>query len=951
MNIGKKSTLFFFLLLIHSINSKELHVSISTNGNDLNNGSINLPFKSLDYAFTKLNENDTLFIHEGTYYISETIKIKSNCLITNYRNEKAVIKFLNKLNNWEPLGNDIWVSNFKDSIIQLFINDKPFFQASYPNIQENIYAIQNGAFSIAYPNKEIYIEGISKFSNLTNCNFLGIHGKKLVSINGKIISQKENLVTIQNNSFCWNEEHKAEYLDTGKTIIYGSKDFIDAENEWFWEKGKLYIKSKINPYGLSTEVRSKIYSMDLFESNNVKINGLTFFAGNLNLIDSKNCEIMDCKFLYPTPFFNFPDGFEKYNQLLNDSSTYYQLKPEEWSGKGLTISGNNNTIENCFIAHSWGDGLTIWGNNHNIINNDIYDCNWISNDCANLTINGSGHNISNNSIHFASRSLLIHRNLENSKIKFNELFNNGINCGDLGMTASYFTDGKNTEIAYNYLHDSKSIHKSHGIYLDNGNSNFSVHHNIINNCMIGIQLNKPAENIQLFNNSIYNSIYSMGSWAKDGSELSNVITFNNLTNSNYKTKFYNSFFGTKIDSNHVYFDNNIFIDPDNHNFNLKKYSYLIDKGIINEYTLPFKGKAPEPGAIESDSDPIEYGASLIIENEQHYPPKAPIKLKLTNNTPTSTILAWEYPFNYIDSFYLERKISGDTFKIIAKLPALTLIYNDSTQPPGEYRYRVKALNKYGISDPSNSVEIFNPKFENSLFLDAENNDINFGTTKSGDIIINNDNKDWIAFKQINFSENKYDACVVNMAVPCEQAWQEVQVRIDRPMGRMIGNYTTTSTGAWDKFEQRTFPIEPITGYHDIYIKFKGEAGIGSFDWFNLYNSNGTVRKTYPQATNNCPQERNTSRQIPITIYPNPSTEEVAVVIENIETSTITIKFANLNGVLWLNKTYTNQLPGTQEYYLHNEINIPQLEKGMYIIEITVAGKRVTQTKNYKFIIN
>ena len=314
------------------------------------------------------------------------------------------------------------------------------------------------------------------------------------------------------------------------------------------------------------------------------------------------------------------------------------------------------------------------------------------------------------------------------------------------------------------------------------------------------------------------------------------------------------------------------------------------------------------------------------------------------------MLAWEYPFNYIDSFYLERKISGDTFKIIAKLPALTLNYNDSNQPPGEYRYRVKALNKYGISDPSNSVEIFNPKYENSLFLDAENNDRNNGTNKSGDVITNNDNNDWICYKQVDYGTQNFDACIVNMAVPCEQAWQEIQLRIDRPMGRMIGNLTTTSTGGWDKFEQRTFPIEKIRGKHDTYIKFKGNQGLGTIDWFNLYNSQGNIKKQYPTDPI-CPQQRNTSRLIPITIYPNPSSEELAVAIENLETSDINIKFASTEGILLLDKTETKQQPGTQEYYLHNHINISSLTKGIYHLQITITGKRVTQTKNYKFIKN
>jgi hypothetical protein len=923
---------------------------LDIDGSDLNSGLHDFPFKNLEFALKKLKSNDTLTIHKGVYYLSSTQKIPDGCLIKNYQSEKVEIKFGFRSLEWVEIEKNIWKTKSTDSVLQVFINNKAYFQASFPTIQEDIYAVKSGNFAIAYPSKEIYIKDINQFSNIIGCKYLGIHGSGLVSLNGTITKHSNNTITIKNNAFCWDELYKKDYLDSGTAFIFGSKEFMDENGEWYWNNSELFLQLNANPNTEIIDIRTDYYAFDLSNNKNIIINGIHLFGGNINLINSSDCKVLNTNILYPTPFFTFPDGFEKYNQLFDDNNELYMLEPEKWNGKGITISGNNNTIENCFIAHSWGDGLTIWGNNHNIKNNEIYDCNWIANDCANITISGENHLIEFNTLHRSSRSLLIHRNISSSKISNNHLYNNGINCGDLGMTASYFTNGKNTEIAFNYLHDTKAKYKSHGIYLDNGNSNFNVHHNIVNNCLVGIQLNKPAEKINLYNNTIYNCTYSMGSWGPVGNEFNQILTYNNITNSKIKTKLYDTFYGTEINSNYVYLEDNIFQDPQNDNFQLRKYSYPIDKGITNEYTLPFKGKAPDLGAIESDSEPIEYGSSIIIENEQHYPPKAPLKLKLINNTPNTTVFTWEYPFNYIDSFYLERKISGDTFKIIAKLPSLTLNYNDSNQPPGEYRYRVKAVNKYGISEPSNSVEIFNPKFENSLFLDAENNDLQFGNSIAGDLVINSDHSDWICYKEIDFGIGIYDACLLNMAVPCEQAWQEVQIRIDRPMGRMIGNLITTNTGGWDKFEYRTIPIEKTTGKHDVYIRFEGEQGIGTFDWFNLFDSKGTVIESLPNA-NKCPKPKNPSRIIAVTIFPNPSSEEVSVSVENIEESIISIRLISTQGKTLLTMIEKNQLPGTQEFYLHDKMNISNLEKGLYFVEVTITGKRVIQSKSYKFMKN
>ncbi len=936
---------------------------VSNNGKENGLGTFEDPYNSIEKALINLNSGDTLYIRGGKYYEIINLKKKKfdkKTIIKNYNNEKVEILNLTILKNPKLVNNQLEYFSDKQ-ILDVFDNEKNQIIASYPNRKENKLDFNFGADAFAYNSGKIDINGSDKFDRAKTI-LCGIFGGKLISIADTIKSYSSYQNYLDSTFWFWKIK---EYTDSGKIFLLNNKDFLDDKNEWYYEKNQLfYIPENIeNPEFNELEVRTEKYILDLSYSTNISIIGLEFFAGKINIQNSKNIELNNCSIKYATPFFTFKNGFEKYSPLPNKNPTppeswkeegpdWENLNlPENWKGNGIEVSGENNVIENCYIAHTWGDGITVWGNNHVINNNIITDFNWIGNDCSGISISGIGHEVANNEISYGGRSLITHSYLMKSKIINNHIHHGGLICNDQGLTYAFWTDGKGTEIAYNYLHDNLGKKNHCGVYLDNWTYNFNIHHNIINNTGTGININKPNNNHTIYNNTLYNNTYSMGSWGPEGTTIQNVKTFNNITNTNKKERWnYDAFYGTKMDSNHIYFENNIFIDPENHNFSLKKYSYPIDKGITNEYTIPFNGKAPDLGARESNSEPIEYGASIIVENEQHYPPKAPLKLKLINNTPTTTVLAWEYPFNYIDSFYLERKISGDTFKIIAKLPALTLNYNDSNQPPGEYRYRVKAVNKYGLSDPSNSVEIFNPKYENSLFLDAENNDRNNGTNKSGDVITNNDNNDWICYKQVDYGTQNFDACIVNMAVPCEQAWQEIQLRIDRPMGRMIGNLTTTSTGGWDKFEQKTFPIEKISGKHDTYIKFKGNQGLGTIDWFNLYNSQGNIQKKYPTDPI-CPQQRNTSRLIPITVYPNPSSEELAVAIENLETSDINIKFASTEGILLLDKTETKQQPGTQEYYLHNHINIPSLTKGIYHLQITITGKRITQTKNYKFIKN
>ena len=107
------------------------------------------------------------------------------------------------------------------------------------------------------------------------------------------------------------------------------------------------------------------------------------------------------------------------------------------------------------------------------------------------------------------------------------------------------TDGGGTEIAYNVIHDVKTIpHYSpsfaNGIYLDDNSPNFLVHHNVVYNinspgyASTGIVLHtETSNNNQVYNNTIWNvqsdnlRDYDGGIQA-DGD--SNVKIYNNLIN-------------------------------------------------------------------------------------------------------------------------------------------------------------------------------------------------------------------------------------------------------------------------------------------------------------------------------------------------------------------------------------------------------------------------------------
>ncbi len=945
--------LIVFILIFLPLISFGNNYYVSKNGDDLNTGTINNPLKSINKALDLIKSGDTLTIREGTYLenliLNESI---SGIFITNYKNEKVIISpSINIYNNYKVVEykNNIVKINISDSILQLFINGDPRMKASFPTMNEEMFDLNKAANVYVSYNKKIQFGGINKFSNLIGSQFIGICSDNIVSIGGTITAVNNNEITVSDTGGYWIESFQNSYLGNGKGFLTGSLDFLDTEGEWLWKQASLYIYTSDTNALFKNEIfaRTQKHAI-IINSNDITINGIDIIGGSILLKKSKNCILSNLNIKYPVPFHHPWSGFERFSQYWTGTEVLTR-GPETWTGKGVEIGGENNTLINCHIAKSWGDGVTIYGTGNTVENCIIEDCNWIANDCSVLCASGKNHTIKNNTLKNSARSVLLNRKLENSKILYNDIAYGGKICTDLGLTYCYDTDGKNTEIAFNFIHDSRSKKNGVGIYLDENNANHNIHHNIIRNCSVGINLNKPCKNTLVYNNTLYKNEFSMGAWG-NGGELENVYVFNNLTDTDKKLTWnYDAFYGTKQDSNNLY-NNNIFQDPSNNSFYLKPNASAINSGIKNEYTIDYFGTLPDKGAFEDGETAWKTGSSLILQNEKNENPYPTSNLSLVKNTKDSTLLQWEYVHGFIDSYYVQRKKSGETeYKTIKIVDSTFVQFNDTISELGEFRYQILAKNKYGFASPSNSVEVFkNQNITNGIFLDAENNDLQNGTTITEETIGYLDNKDWVAFKQVDFGKELVDACNIRYAVPCSNAWQNIQIRLDSYMGEIIGEHITQNTGGWDKFEIKAFPIKPTTGIHDIYVKFRGKFGIGTLDWFQLYNSNGTVKKTQ-QKDPKCPQPYTTTSEIPVKLFPNPGNDLLRVSFENKELASAKVEIYNTIGHKISTQSYTELYPGEIELHVDSKALDLGLKSAFYLIKVNIESESHNQETILKYI--
>ncbi len=842
------------------LNIKANEFYVSNSGLDSNPGSISSPFKTIQHAASIMQPGDICFIRGGIY--RETIHpfnsgtTSSPIQFSGYQNENVIVTGLDTVTNWSIYNNNIYNAPIKDSVFQVFINGILINWARYPNKITNNLDLTDMADVVINANNTGTIGNKSFSTNFFKDGIIvALCGTKWVSVMGKITSSENNTFAATNTSNFWSQGISPEiYLGNGKGYITGLLSLLDAENEWHYQLGKLYVctPGKKDPKNMIVEARTRQIAFDFHDLSYIELKGIQIKAATINMHSSKNCIVDSCIVRYPTSFFKFTDEFNR------DSRN-----PENWTGYGIIMSGSNNIIKNSYIAHSWGDGVSVWGDNNKVENCIIEDCNWMALDCAPITVSGKNNEITNNTLSQTARSGVVHRYLQNGVIKFNDISLCGILCTDLGVTYAFDTDGKGTEISYNWMHDNLSKGFSAGIYLDNGDTNFLVHHNVVWNCKEGIKLNTPSVNIQIYNNTLWNILSAMSVGEANGIKMQNVITWNNFSNKD-------NFNGTDI-KNNLTTTRGGFVDSANHNYSLTASSPAIDYGnIIPEITDSFSGNAPDAGAYEYGKPFWKPGANIVIPTFNEDVPTLPFNLAANAIALKKVFLLWKDNSINEEGFRIERKnYDSSTFERIANVPAnSTSYYDTSTLPSTSYLYRVCGYNKAGFSIYSNEAIITTNSDCKTIRIEAENYSEMSGIIVNGYTIGNCDNNDWEYFSDITFCDtlNKFTAM---LAVPIEYAGQELDIRVDSINGILLGTLITKSTGGWDNYQKQSCSIKPIFGKHTIYIIFKGSSGIGNFDWYrfdtdtlitnSIKNVNGNIDK--------CLLSQN---------YPNPFHEYTAI---------------------------------------------------------------------------
>lgn len=651
-----KSLLNLFFLLIFSLELMgQSEVYVSPEGNDSNDGSFENPLRTIQQASEVMDENGICYIREGVY--RETVNVtRSNQTFTNYNGEYVIVTGLNSLSGWRQYKDGIYQTSFDDfetEYTQLFMNGIYQQMARYPN--QTTDEMLDVSFKSGYDTCVTYSAKREEntrrvtFPNMREVEdnywqgdyFRGITGHKWMNPHGSIVSNEGKNLMVDPVLRGWqNNNPKAD--GSGYSFIF-HLNALDVAGEWYAQNGKIFFKPPkgYNPEELNMEARKREWAFRINEKDGIKLKGLHIKAASIELIGS-DCIVDSCTIRYLFPFFT----------RKSYGATFHKQG-------GIYINGDDNIFKKCYIAHSWGHGFSLESGTGNRFQNCIIeDIGWNAEFTCSIYTHGRNTTIRRCTFGPAGR---FHIRLRNkTKILYNDLYdcmNVGQDAGSIEATSggAYATvlDVNDSEIAYNYIHDSNTLPSDKynkqfvvAIYLEDV-ANYTAHHNVIWNFKTDVYQDgafvylgprrTTIYDVNYFNNTAWNCDKSIFIWNRDNMGGIKTTRFvNNILDQRMKPD--DSDLLQSIEFTHNIFASNagkLFEKSQEARFYLKENSPAIDAGKeIGGITDNFVGNAPDAGAYEYGKELWTAGSTMDIPEFIEKHPVGSDDQKMTNKSGT-----------------------------------------------------------------------------------------------------------------------------------------------------------------------------------------------------------------------------------------------------------------------------------------------------------------------------
>lgn len=117
--------------------------------------------------------------------------------------------------------------------------------------------------------------------------------------------------------------------------------------------------------------------------------------------------------------------------------------------------------------------------------------------------------------------------------------------------------------------------------------------------------------------------------------------------------------------------------------------------------------------------------------------------------------------------------------------------------------------------------------KNGLTIQAEDYDDAQGLLATGDVIAYTDEGDWASYRRVVFDGN-WDRASVTYAKGSPQA-SSLSIHLGSVDSPAVATVSLENTGGWGTSQTVHVPFLPISGEHDVFVRFHGGSGVANVD--------------------------------------------------------------------------------------------------------------------------
>ena len=598
---------------------------VSPTGKDADPGTQAAPWQTLGKAAAVAGPGDTVFLRAGTYL--ETLRpTRSGAAGKPIRfvgapGERPLLSGADPLSGtWQPHQGSIFKLATEQKFIQLFVDGKMMPEARWPNTAPGELLTYHRAAAGEGTGYEVLVDQNLPPGDWNGGLVLLWPGSRWVSMTRRIAdyqpgqSLRFDPTTEQKVKDKFHATDPYQPRAGNPYVLQGALAGLDSPGEWFLDEktGTVYLwpPDSQSPATHTVAVKQRDYAADFSGRSFVELVGVDILGAGVNMADAQGCVLEDCRLRYVEHVRQWDSG---------------RLPPVR-----NVITGQGNQWRRCLVHGAATTGLQIAGQDNRLINSIIHDVNYAGTGRGGLDLARSvAAVVSHCTISRTGRDGIQHHGSKRIRIEYCDIFHANLINNDSGAIYAWGTDGEGGIIAYNWVHDHLGD-STVGIYLDNFDSNFIVHHNLVWNCSgSGIRVNSDALQHLVANNTIQQVREPFGTYCYSGytPTMKGTRILNNLVNEAFDPKNPSQFVQGELgpELSHC---GPAAVDQDGYP---TAGSTAIDAGReIAGITDGFRGPAPDLGAYESGGPRWTAGADWT---DPEAPPLPPRNLAYTPHRP------------------------------------------------------------------------------------------------------------------------------------------------------------------------------------------------------------------------------------------------------------------------------------------------------------------------------